>query len=97
MPVYAYTALESVLFAGPWLIRSGCGLKFSSGFESGRVGYLTSGLCIYNDPNCSEAWSVHCCLYNTVHYKERLKSFDRSGTLSLDFGRDIPMTAQKAM
>ena len=36
MPVYAYIALESVLFAGPWLIRSCCGLKFSGGFESGR-------------------------------------------------------------
>ena len=30
------------------------------GSNPGRVGYLSSWLCIYSAPNCSMNWSIQC-------------------------------------
>ena len=46
------------------------------GSNRGRVGCLSSGLCIYSVPNCSNACSA---VYDPVHDKEPLKSSDKRG------------------
>ena len=33
-----------------------------------RVGYFSSRLCIYSDPNCSKVWRVISAVYGTVQF-----------------------------
>ena len=62
-----------------WLTRSGCGSKLRgrpTGFEPGRVGCLSSGLCIYIAPNFSKGLEcvvlcmALCTIKNTRSYSK---------------------------
>ena len=61
--------------AHSYRLHRACNLEVP-GSNPGRAGYLSSWLCIYSAPNCSNAWSVYSAAYATVYYKEPLKSFE---------------------
>ena len=64
------------VFSSPALAFS---MAHSVGYSlnPGRVEGLSWRLCIYSAPICLNVWCVSA-VYRIVHYKEPLKSFDKS-------------------